>query len=106
MPKAIQVNPRSRPARKPAAAPAPARDRAAERAAAEAAALERDRPYIAQALDWAAQAQPGDIAHFPDVSVVGLAAACAAVCGEGFACEVRGCSLALLAAPAAEEGGE
>lgn len=97
MPRAVSVN--ARPARRakarPAAAPAPVRDRAAERVAEEAAAVERDRPYIAQAVEWAAGAEPGAMLPLPNATVVGLAAACAAVRAEGFACDVRGCALVL-----------
>jgi hypothetical protein len=69
---------------------------AAQRAAREAEILERDRPYVAQALEWAAQASPGDFARWPDISVVGLQAALAAVLAEGFAAEIQGDRLVLL----------
>ena len=69
---------------------------AAARAAREAAILERDRPLIAQALEWAASAEPGAVLSLPSASVLGLEAARDAVVAAGHPCEVRGCTLVVV----------
>ena len=105
MPRLISVNARQRKAapagRRPSPTPLRGAEAAAQRAAREAEILERDRPYVAQAIEWAAQAAPGDFARWPDISVVGLQTALAAVVAEGFTAEIRGDRLVLL-----PEGGE
>lgn len=95
VPRAVTVNAR---ARKPAPgrARASSPDVAAQREARRAEILERDRPLIAEALAWAADAQPGAALSLRDASVLGLEAAADALRAEGFGCEVRGCSLVLV----------
>lgn len=97
VPRAVTVNARARkPAPGRARASASSPDVAAQREARRAEILERDRPLIAEALAWAADAQPGAALSLRDASVLGLEAAADALRAEGFGCEVRGCSLVLV----------